>query len=101
MSTKLLIKSLNHCQAVYSTAQDRAYELKASGILDAMTPILPGPLGDWGSQSKQRQGYAQFRGWLYAAVHAIASEAAGQEVTVAKLAGKKKPKPNITTVSCW
>lgn len=96
-----LTKSLDHSRAVMSSARETALQLKASGMMETMTPMQSSFLGDWSNQTKNRQGYAAFRGWLYSAIHALASEAAGQAVNLGRLGDPKKesPKPPKGTKS--
>jgi len=43
------------------------------------------PFGDLTNRRAQRQGYDNFRGWLYSAINAIASEGAGQPACVGRV----------------
>ncbi len=84
----VLEKSLDHSRAIVRNAHTSALRMKDAGMLgDIMAPASMGMFGDWGSQVKNRQGYAAFSGWLYAAVNALAQEAAGQPVNLARLLG--------------
>lgn len=85
-----LQKSLQRSNAMIATVQTRALQQKAGGMVDGLSPSV-GTLSDWHSNAKDRERYSQFRGWLYAAVNALASEAAGQPVNVGRLAGDESP----------
>jgi phage portal protein BeeE len=92
-----LSKAREKSMAVLNTAHANAVRMKAAGMLDRMvTPsLMSGPV-DWQQQSKSRENYAMFRSWVYAAINALASEAAGQPVNVGRFtngAGSKQRAP--------
>jgi hypothetical protein len=80
-----LTKSLDRSRGVVSSAREMSLHLKASGMLESLAPAQSSFLGDWNNQTSNREGYASYRGWLYSAIHALASEAAGQAVNVGQL----------------
>jgi phage portal protein BeeE len=82
--------ALARSRGVIDQSYNTALSLKAAGILDLSPPHGISQFGQWADDTQNRERYALFRGWLYAAVNALASEAAGQPVTVAKLKGKTK-----------
>src|SRR3990167_3742155 len=84
-----LQKSLERSRALVSLAQDHAVQLKADGALGGVLGVSPqaGFMGNWKDQQQGRVQYAQFRGWLYAAINALSSEAAGQPVCVGRMRG--------------
>lgn len=49
--------------------------------------LAPVTGGDWDSQRRQRQAYAQLKNWVYAAVNTIAKRLAGQPVAAGELVG--------------
>lgn len=90
-----------------SQALDRAIS-RSSGFVQTTTTAIAtvraagggivsspagGLFGDSASQAKNRQRYNLFRGWVYSAIDARASEAAGQPVHVARLTGAE-PNPD-------
>jgi phage portal protein BeeE len=99
MSTALT-KSLGQNRAMVNSFQESAYRLKASGGLGSMiSPSITGNsfFGGFRDQAKSRESYGSYRNWLYSAINALAMEAAGQPIVVAKVSGaksnaeKKKP----------
>ena len=89
-----LDKAFSRSNALINTTQAHALQLKESGMLDSMvSPSMSlGSGGDWQAQSKNRESYAYFRSWVYAAINAIASKASTQPVNVGKLNGGKTGK---------
>lgn len=71
--------------AAYATAES----MKAAGILDLSPSPGMAQFGQFKNDGANRERYSLFRGWLYSAVNALAAEAAGQPVVVAKLKGKR------------
>ena len=69
----------------------RTLEHKAAGGALDLAPS-GGGFGSWQEQAQYKEGYSQFQGWLYSAIHALASQGASQPVIVAKLEGKRKEK---------
>lgn len=92
--TNNLTKALDHSRAVYNNAYDYGSRMKQAGMLNALMPDTGfSQLNQFRSQSNNKQRYRQYRGWVYAAINAIASEGAGQSVKVGKLKQEeKKPK---------
>jgi phage portal protein BeeE len=73
-------------------AHDHALQLKQAGFLDRLVaPSMLASPSDWQQQSKNRESYAYFRSWVYAAINVMSSEAASQPVRVGKLKGAKEP----------
>ena len=90
-------KSLKSSRAVSATAYDRAISNKSSsGIGSALTPSFGNVLSDWQNQSRDRNKYALFSGWLYSAIDAHGHKAASQPIQLVKRKGKaKNQKPGI------
>lgn len=92
--TSLISKAVNRCRAISNTAHDVGLRIKASG--GAGISIAPagglGGLSQFQQQGANRSRYARFRGWVHAAINAIASEAGQQPVNVgyARKKGAKK-----------
>jgi len=82
-----LTQSLKQSQAFAVTAREDAVRMKDAGVLGGqlMADTMSG-FGDFRSQSRQRQRYGLFGGWVYSAINALASKAAGQPVNVGRLA---------------
>ena len=74
-------------RSVTTTAYNNAERNKAAGVLGGAGGGIGGGIGQLQSGAKARRRYAMFRGWTYAAINAIAQEAAGQPVNVARLLG--------------
>lgn len=92
-----LTKSMEQNQAFVTSIHDNALQAKAGGVLgDQLSPGFIGGLDSWQNRSRDNRRYMLFRGWLYAAINVLASEAAGQAVNVGRLktaeGGKGKPK---------
>lgn len=86
MTTTALEKAIQRSNGKVQSAYEIALRAKAIGV-DLSPGSTFGGMGDWASQRGNRERYSQFRGWLYAAINAIASEGAGQPVMVGKLTG--------------
>ncbi|KKN88357.1 hypothetical protein LCGC14_0249200 [marine sediment metagenome] len=78
-----LAKAYDRSLSVTQQARQTALDLKAAGI--DLSPSGMGGMDTFRSQRGDKERYAQFRGWLYAAINALAKEAAGQPVNVGKL----------------
>lgn len=89
MST--MTTALARSRGVVEESYHSALSLKAAGALSFASPPGFSQFSQFADDAKTRERYSLFRGWLYAAVNALASEAAGQPVVVAKLKGKGKP----------
>jgi len=87
-----LTKALERSRGKVNQAHELALQTKANlGMsIDTGTAGM-GSLGDWQSQRSNRERYGLFRGWLYAAINALASEGAGQPVQVGRLLGTETP----------
>jgi len=84
-----LTKAVRRCDAISTTSFHRGLDVKAAGGALDFTPS-GGGFGSWQEQARHREGYGLFRGWLYSAIHALASQGASQPVVLARLKGKKK-----------
>ncbi len=92
-----LTKSLRHSEAVADTAHRNAIQLKAAGMLD-LTDSSMGGLSQWSNTARYTERYALFRGVVYAAINAIAQEAAGQPANISRITGSaKKEKSRVGT----
>ncbi len=84
--TDALTKSLGQSRAFASSVHANALRQKGGGVLE-----ITSPGSGFGSEWQQRAGdfrrYELFRGWVYAAINVIASEAAGQEAKIGRLKG--------------
>lgn len=89
MST--MTAALARSRGVVDESYHAALSLKAAGVLSFAPPPGFTQFNQFSDDSKNRERYSLYRGWLYAAIHAICAEAAGQPVVVAKLKGKGKP----------
>lgn len=79
-------KALAASRGRTNTVHAQAVRLKAEGGLAGVI-ATDGGMGGFGAgqnQAGNNQRYNQFRGWLYAAVNALASEGAAQPVNMAK-----------------
>lgn len=89
MSTAL-VKSLDSSRAFARTCYDDAMQLKAAGQLGSvMVPSFgggPAFLTGYRDQVQITENYGTFRNWLYSAINALALEAAGQPISLARLA---------------
>jgi len=90
-------QSLKSSRAISATAYDRAISNKSSsGIGSALTPSFGNVLSDWQNQSRDRNKYELFSGWLYSAIDAHGHKAASQPIQLVKRKGKaKNQKPGI------
>ncbi|MDQ6959976.1 MAG: phage portal protein, partial [Mariprofundaceae bacterium] len=94
-----LQQSLARTRGIVSAAHSRALQMKDAGVL-AETIAMSGAgnaFGNFKNQGADRQRYGLFRGWLYAAINALASEAAGQSVHLGRLLGAE-PNPELRAV---
>lgn len=89
MST--MTQALARSRGVVDQAHNLAMKMKAAGVLNLAPPSGFSQFNQFSDDTKNRERYSLFRGWLYAAVNALASEAAGQPVVAARLKGKGKP----------
>lgn len=83
-----LEKALDRSRAFSNSAFQIALDQKARGALDIFTPSISHQ--DQFKNSVARERMSQFKGWLYAAIHAIAMEAAMQPVVIARLKGAEE-----------
>lgn len=83
--------ALDRTRALSLRTQDTVIAMKAAGI--SLEPAT-GSEGwaSYRSQSRNRQMYSNYRSWVYAAVHALASEGAGQPVSLYRSKAKSAPK---------
>ena len=84
-----LTKAVRHCDMISTNSFHRGLDVKAAGGGLDLAPT-GGGFGDWRQQAQHREGYSLFRGWLYSAVHALASQGASQPIVLSRLKGKKK-----------
>ncbi len=80
-----LTKSRRDSEALVNSAHDRAVQSKSVGGLAGQMGGSPSMLGGFRDQGRYRQQYSLYRGWLYSAINAIATAAAGQPVQLGKL----------------
>ena len=85
-------KALSRSRGVMSSAHDDAIKLKAAGMLDPQLGSMAS-VNPWADYRRSMTQYGLFRGWLYSAVNAIASEGAGQPVHLGKMSGGEEGKP--------
>lgn len=92
-------KALIRSRAVISHAHEAALIMKKAGTLSDIFDIGPSAgiaqISAFQDQGANRRRYALFRGWVHAAVNALAVEASGQEPHVGRMTGGKnngKPK---------
>ncbi len=86
-----LDKAYDMSRALVTTAHARAMQIKQAGMADLLTDtssVMGGIFGGKGSAAN-RERYSLFRGWVYSAINALASEGAGQDVHVGRLLGAK------------
>lgn len=86
-SRSLILRTRDHVTAIKAAGGGGFLESIAGGT-DGM-----GSLSNYRDQARNRSRYASFRGWVYSAVNALASEAAAQPVTLVRKKGKTKGKP--------
>lgn len=79
-----LEKSLARSRSVVEQAHTQALQ-KQSSVGNALVADGGFSFGSMSSSGKNKERYGLFRGWLYAAINALASEAAGQSVHVGTL----------------
>ena len=91
-----LTKSLRHSEAVADSAHKNAIQLKAAGMLDLGVSSSSG-LSQWTDNARYRERYNLFRGIVYAAINAIALEAASQPVNLSRIKGTVKQKSRSGT----
>lgn len=97
MST--VANAIDRSRGVSTTALQTALHLKQGGFLNISPPAGMDIFSNWKDQGANRERYGLFRGWLYAAINALASEGAGQPAVVAKLKGsRQKPKEQKSLV---
>lgn len=86
-----VLDGLSRSRSVYSTAYSQALEFKAKfpGI-DFTEASGVSQLNNLGNRAANKQRYALYRGWVYAAINAIALEGAGQSPNVGKLTGSSQ-----------
>ena len=91
-------KALSRSRQAMSLAHDNALILKARGQMNigAMFDFSPSSgiaqISQFQDQGANRMRYAQFRGWVHAAVNALATEGAGRPLHVGRMLGAKENK---------
>lgn len=97
-----LSKAISRSRVVSDSAYTRALQLKKAGSLPDVFNQATGGLGGYGQftqfqdQGANKQRYAQYRGWVYSAINALASKAATQPVKVGKMNPPDDKKPSGT-----
>lgn len=95
--TSAIESSLSKSRALINRTKDYITTTKAAGgggFLESISAADGmGSLSNYRDQARNRSRYAAFRGWVYSAVNALASEAAAQPVTLIRKKGKGKGKP--------
>lgn len=104
MTTSALEKSLSQARTFSSTTFQTSLRLRQAGTgnFGDLFSDLGGFSGGFGSTQEkrgQRESYANFRGWLYSAVNAIATEGAGQTARVGRLVGQESSEVNRSAFS--
>lgn len=87
-----LTKALDNSRGFVATVEAWARQAKSTGGLsDLVVPSTGGisAVSGLGSSSSGARRYNEFRDWLYSAVHALASEAAGQPVMMGRVIGQE------------
>ena len=89
-----LTKALNESKGLAAGAHQIALREKDAGVLGGIMSMGGGmsALGSWQNEARYRERYNLFHGTLYAAINAIAHEAAGQEPHVGRTKIKEKKK---------
>lgn len=79
--------AVKRSDTMVSTTRATAFRMKQEGTLSAAMPGAGAQFGGAFSrdQSVNRNRYHMFRGWLYSAINALAEEAAGQPINVARI----------------
>jgi len=91
--SQALMKAIRRSEMVAREAFESAVRRKAVGGLDFISTGSIGGFSDWRKQQVYSERYNLMRGWVYAAINILASEAAGQSPMVAKLKGVSTNKP--------
>lgn len=87
MTVKALDRAVSKSRAFRATAMSRAVQMKNAGALDDALSSSGSfnVFGDSNVRRSQREGYNNFKGWLFSAINAIASEGAGQPVRIGRM----------------
>lgn len=80
-----LAKALTRSRGVADLAYSNAMRMKNAGVLSVSSGM--DQMSIFGGNTKSRRNYSLYRGWLYSAIHALASEAAGQPVQIGRMLG--------------
>jgi hypothetical protein len=91
-----ILKAIADNEAVFKTSFELAVKAKASGGgSSGFDPGGGGSFVDSAQQGATRQRYSQMRGWVQAAIHALAMRASSQPIMVGRLkkASESKKKP--------
>ena len=90
-----LTKAIEESRSLYNTAYSQGLSLKGNlgGSLDMGPAGGFGQLDNFREQSANRRRYDLFRGWVHAAVNALAKKGASQPVLLGRLGGKGKGEP--------
>lgn len=85
-----VMKALDRSQSVVSAAYADTLQKKEPSLGGLVSLGNDGPFDRMNTSSKLKRRYSLFRGWLYSGIHAIASQAAGQPVKMARLENSKE-----------
>jgi len=91
-----VLRALERSRSISADSHSRALRAKNHGLLD-LTPQMGGL--PFSTQQGARERYRLNRGWVYAAQHVIAQEAAAQPVNIARptgMSGQQEPKEALT-----
>jgi len=93
--SEALAKAIRRTSAIASLAFASTRQVGgSSGAIDLVPSDMASGLDSWQKQQAYAHRYSQMRGWVYSAINALASEAAGQHAVVARLSGvKREQKP--------
>jgi phage portal protein BeeE len=88
--SECLTKTLAKIDGVANSAYETTMARKAvGGAIDFVPSGLQGGLSGWQQQQEFANRYNIMRGWVYAAINALACEGAGQPPVIARLKGSK------------
>lgn len=91
-----LDRALSRSRSVSTSAHSYALQLKRAGSLPDVFANATAGLGAYGQfsqfqdQGANKQRYSQYRGWVYSAINALATEAAMQPVKAGKMTDPDK-----------
>ena len=85
--SRALTKAIRQSDMIGTVAFDSTVRAKSMGAVDFAPTGGLGTLAGWQEQAQYKERYQLFRGWVYAAINALAKEGAGQPCVVARLKG--------------